>query len=143
MKMMVIIMLIFAFSSLLYMSGITTNEGTAIGIINQLIQNGNIQDTSVYTSIFVIALITLAGGAVVTAVTFGNANASTVIASITMSALLANLISDFIFVINKVNQTCVAGELCTNWVYWVIFPVFITLGIGGLWSIYDYVIGND
>ena len=77
------------------------------------------------------------------AVLFGNAGFAKVAASYGLAIWLVMFINEMLFVISKAGESCAIGVVCFEWAYWIIWFIMIIITGGFIWSLVDFVIGND
>lgn len=144
-KLFTFFILTLALSGVLFLSGVTTgNPLSAIGIINDVIENG-LLGASIYTQIFVtiFGLLLVAAGA--NAVTFGNSSAALTIASASFTTYLVSLLADFTYLITYAKNKCIldATGTCSEPWYYIIWFIGIILIGGYIYSAADYVLNGD
>lgn len=114
---------------------------TSAGILVDVMDNG-IKSSYLWTSFITLIMIVVVGIAI-NAFTGGNASVGITLGISFFVWWAIGVAGDFVSVVNKVNSTCSIQNMCSDYVYWIIYVVAGLLLVGFVYSLWDLIGGND
>lgn len=143
-RMMTWLMIIVSLMLVMNLAGLQTNTGYVLGKLGVTDSSHNFNLTSFYIALLA-AITAVVGSAGIKIGLLGSSwDVGTTAKATFAVAVLFLFLDDMISVITYTKGLeCVAGAICSSWVFWIILLIMIITSIGFLISIMDWVGGND